>query len=151
MKGIKGFQKGHQNHLSKEQIDAFSRSRKGVKLTVEQKQKISTSNKRAFAEGRKSVKGEKNPAWKGGITTEQQKARNSTEYFIWRNEVYRKDNWTCRICKKHCRKGQIVAHHLQLFSEFPELRYSVDNGVVLCRSCHAALHKGSKTLPEYGY
>lgn len=39
------------------------------------------------------------------------------------------------------RDKDIVAHHLKLFSEFPELRFSVDNGIVLCRSCHKKIHK----------
>ena len=148
MKGKKGFQKGHKNYISPEKLKDLGTRLGSLPRTSEWKEKIGKAHR-----GRKYPErsGDHNPAWKGGITTEQQKARNSTEYFIWRNEVYRKDNWTCRICKTKCRKGNIVAHHLQLFSEFPELRYSVDNGVVLCRSCHAALHKGSKSLPEYGY
>jgi len=45
-------------------------------------------------------------------------------------------------------RKKIVAHHLKLFSEFPELRFSVDNGIVLCRSCHLKVHKNLKGL-EY--
>lgn len=85
--------------------------------------------------------GEKNPKWKGGITDLQHKERQTLEYIAWRKEVYQRDHYTCRICGKHCEKNDIVAHHLKLFSEFPELRYSVDNGIVLCRSCHLKLHK----------
>jgi len=78
--------------------------------------------------------------WKGGVSSEDEPIKRSLEYTIWRNEVYRKDNWTCRLCGKKCRKGDIVAHHLKLFSEFPELRFSIKNGIVLCRSCHIKIH-----------
>lgn len=78
--------------------------------------------------------------WKGGITEENEKIRHSIEYFSWRNEVYKRDHYTCRICKKHCQKKDIVAHHIKLFADFPELRFSVDNGITLCRSCHRKIH-----------
>jgi len=79
-----------------------------------------------------------------GRTPEMELLRHSLEYTIWRNEVYKRDNWTCRICGKKCKAKDIIAHHLQLFSEFPELRFVVDNGITLCRSCHLKLHKQLK-------
>jgi len=87
-----------------------------------------------------AIRGKKNPRWKGGINLENERIRHSLEWKIWRDEVYRKDNWTCRICGKKCKKD-IVAHHIKLFSNFPELRFSVDNGITLCRSCHTKIHK----------
>lgn len=79
--------------------------------------------------------------WRGGVTDENSEKRKCLEYKIWRNEVYKKDNWTCRICKRKCGNKEIVAHHLKLFSDFPELRFSVDNGITLCRKCHLEIHK----------
>ena len=93
--------------------------------------------------GRKNnpkVRGENHWNWKGGISSEDKKVRQTLEYEIWRQEVYKKDNWTCRLCGKKCKKD-IIAHHLKLFSVFPELRFSVDNGITLCRSCHKKIHK----------
>lgn len=146
MKGHKGFTKGHKDFRTPEGIKSGALKNALIERDAEWRRKIGDSNRRAFADGRKSVSGSKNPAWKGGVTSESQRARHSLEYAVWRDEVYRKDNWSCRICKQKCRKGQIVAHHIKLFSEFPELRYSVDNGVTLCRACHAALHKGTKQI-----
>ncbi len=140
-KGIKGFQKGHESFLSEESRKKIGAFHKGKKHSDDWKKKIGDSNKRAYSEGRKSVKGNKNPAWKGGITSEQQRVRRSLEYVIWRDEVWKRDYWTCRICKIKCRKGNIVAHHLKLFSEFPELRFIVDNGITLCRACHIKVHR----------
>ena len=87
--------------------------------------------------GRDKLKGKNHPRWKGGVTPEHNRIRNSLEYVLWRNEVYKRDKWTCRICKKRCLKGNIVAHHLKKFSDFPELRFMIDNGITLCRKCHA--------------
>lgn len=96
------------------------------------------SKKTEFKKGDERITGENNPNWKGGVSYGNEKIRHSLEYVAWRNEVYKKDGWTCRICGS---KKKIVAHHLKLFSEFPELRFSVDNGIVLCRSCHLKVHK----------
>jgi len=86
-------------------------------------------------------RGVKHHAWKGGVTPEHNRLRGSLEYIIWRNEVYKRDNWTCRICGIHCQKGNIVAHHIKKFSNFPELRFLVENGLTLCRKCHIKIEK----------
>jgi len=77
--------------------------------------------------------------WKGGVTPEHNKLRGSLEYIIWRNSVYKRDNWTCRICGKHCKNGDIIAHHLKKFADFPELRFILENGLTICRNCHAEI------------
>jgi len=107
----------------------------GKKIPLETRIKISEGNKR------NARKGEKNHNWKGGISKEHNRLRHSLEYVLWRNEVYKRDRWTCKICNKRCQKGNIVAHHLKLFSEVPELRFTVTNGITLCRKCHIEIHK----------
>jgi hypothetical protein len=89
--------------------------------------------------------GENHYNWKGGITDENTKLRHSTKYNKWRDKVYRKDKWTCQMCKKHCGRD-IVAHHIKAWSEYPELRFKVNNGIVLCRACHNKLHHYLKKL-----
>ncbi|OGT23775.1 MAG: hypothetical protein A2W47_04305 [Gammaproteobacteria bacterium RIFCSPHIGHO2_12_38_15] len=91
---------------------------------------------------KKEAIGELSANWKGGIAPVNYKIRQSLEYQIWRKEVYAKDKYKCRLCNK---KKQLVAHHIKLFSEFPELRFSVDNGITLCRSHHAKIHKSIKS------
>lgn len=119
---------------------------KGRHHTEEAKKKNSNSHKKnpiRYWQGKKRTNmcGEKNWNWKGGITEENERIRHSVEYIAWRKEVWKRDNWACRDCGKKCKNKDIVAHHLKLFSCFPELRFSVDNGITLCRSCHARLHK----------
>lgn len=112
------------------------KKRLGVKHSLESRIKIGKNTPK--------YNGEKHWNWKGGITQENSKLRNSLEYIIWRNEIWKRDYWTCRICKfrsKGKKAKDIVAHHIQLFSEFPELRFSVENGLTLCRKCHIRIHK----------
>lgn len=72
--------------------------------------------------------------------------RNKPEYFEWRIFVYERDNYTCQICGK--RGGELNAHHIKPWSKFPDLRFSVDNGVTLCKKCHKYVHRKRK-LDEY--
>ena len=91
---------------------------------------------------------EKHPMWKGGITLDNQTIRESLQYEIWRKEIYKRDRWICRMCNKKCGKKNIIAHHIKLFSEFLELRFSIDNGITVCRNCHAKIHYGKSKLGE---
>jgi hypothetical protein len=83
-------------------------------------------------------KGAKHWNWKGGRTPELHRLRQSKEYKDWRNAVYRRDYWTCQVCGE--KPKNIVAHHLKSFNDYPALRYSVENGQTLCRSCHKIVH-----------
>jgi len=90
--------------------------------------------------------GKDNPAWNGGITSENQQIRNSEEYKEWRKKVLFRDNYTCQHClKKH---KYLVAHHNYYFSEIPEIRYSIKNGITLCHKCHWNLHRRNKPLDK---
>lgn len=104
-------------------------STKGINLTVEHKRKIALSKK-----GKPHLKGEKNPMWKGGVSPEHHRIRQSTEYKLWRAAVFERDKWTCVWCFK--RGVKIQADHIKPFALFPELRFAIDNGRTLCIECH---------------
>lgn len=70
----------------------------------------------------------------GFVTTEQHMERNNTYYKEWRTKVFERDNYTCQCCGKH--GGNLNAHHLYNFAQYPELKYDVDNGVTICPKCH---------------
>lgn len=80
------------------------------------------------------IKGENNPAWKGGITPINKIIRHSIAYRLWREAVFTRDNFTCIWCGQI--GGMLNADHIKPFSMFPELRLAIDNGRTLCESCH---------------
>lgn len=120
-KGVKGI------HLSPK-----TEFKKGHAMSPEIRRKISDTLK---------LQKEKRHNWKGGITPINYKIRDSIEYKDWRNAVYRRDYWSCLECGKKCHQKEIVAHHIMLFSEYPQHRFLVKNGRTMCRECHARLHK----------
>ena len=72
-------------------------------------------------------------------TDEPQTIRNSEEYRLWRNAVFIRDGYTCQMCGR-C-GGKINAHHIKRFSEYPDERLNIDNGITLCYACHKKVHK----------
>lgn len=64
--------------------------------------------------------------------------RNSMEYKLWRKAVFERDRWTCIWCGY--KGSKIQADHIKRFSEFPELRFAIDNGRTLCGDCHRKTH-----------
>src|SRR3990167_8684542 len=56
------------------------------------------------------------------------------EYRIWRESVFKRDNYICVWCDQRGKK--LNADHIKPFCLFPELRFVVDNGRTLCIDCH---------------
>lgn len=90
----------------------------------------------------KHYTGEKSANWKGGVSSDYQKARTSLDYDNWRDSVYAKDWYTCQCCgKSHGINKQ--AHHLKNFATNEDIRFDVKNGITLCDSCHYSTFPGS--------
>jgi hypothetical protein len=85
-------------------------------------------------------RGDKNRFWKGGIHGEKDALRHRFEYKNWRASIYVRDGYVCQCCSK---QGKLNAHHLYPFSDYPELRYKLDNGITLCVDCHDSTKDGA--------
>ena len=70
--------------------------------------------------------------------------RNIEGYNEWQRQVYSRDNYTCQCCLDDT-GGNLNAHHIYNYMEYPLLRIEVDNGITLCKSCHVKFHN------IYGY
>ena len=82
--------------------------------------------------------GENHWNWQGGKSSERERFMQTTEYKNWRTEVFKRDNYTCQCCGQEGYK--LNAHHIKSYSENPELRTDVDNGITLCQNCHKKFH-----------
>ena len=88
--------------------------------------------------------------WKGGIAqlTRSFKAnfQNTLDYRIWRDAVFKRDNYSCRECgarNGNGKKIELNADHIKSFALFPHLRLAIDNGRTLCRECHYKRHSNA--------
>jgi hypothetical protein len=91
-------------------------------------------------------RGEDNHNWTGG-----DKRPGTTE---WRGSIFERDAYTCQACGQV--GGALNAHHLHDFSTYPDLGLDPDNGVTLCKTCHADFHSWcgglrASTTPQQYY
>lgn len=101
-------------------------------------------------------KGKNSPHWKGGITPLNLKIRNSKEYKEWRENVFRRDNYTCIQCGDN-RGGNLEAHHIVPFCKIYRIKslqyllWDINNGHTLCRECHKKTPTWSGRARNYEY
>lgn len=101
---------------------------RGKNRSKETKEKISKT-KRADP----NIRGENAWQWKGGKYTENYRERRRFQKVLQKS-VLERDNYTCQICE--VRGGVLHVDHIQLFSEYLEGRFEINNCRTLCRSCH---------------
>lgn len=89
------------------------------------------------------LSGEKHYNWKGGISTERDSFMSSYEYLQWRRLVFKRDNYTCQHCGRNSTLVKLNAHHIKNYSQYPEIRTDVNNGITLCEECHLPTYKNS--------
>lgn len=63
-------------------------------------------------------------------------ARKMPAYTRWKNACLSRDK-ECQFC---CAKDNLCVHHIKSRQTYPELQYSVDNGIVMCTDCHNEFH-----------
>lgn len=79
-------------------------------------------------------RGENHCNWKGGISKNVHSTKEP-KYKEWRMKVFERDNFRCKLFSKEC-KGQLQAHHIFKWANYPDLRYVVNNGITLCVAHH---------------
>lgn len=107
----------------KRKSEVTRRTFKGKKLSKERRIRMS-----------KYWSGSNSHFWKGGVTNKNMILRESVDFSLWRESVFKRDDYTCQRCKQ--RGGKLQAHHIKRFSDYPELRFDINNGQTLCKSCH---------------
>ena len=121
-KGQKAWNKGKKNWMSEQGKKNMIAKKTGTKHSLETRIKMSAKHK-----------GELHHNWQGGITPINFKIRNSMEMKLWRESVFKRDNYKCIWCET---SGYLEADHIKPFAYYPELRFAIDNGRTLCKSCH---------------
>lgn len=114
---------------------------KGKKMSKEACEKMKKAD-------RTLTSGENHYNWKGGITSLVMRIRNSEEYKIWRESIFKRDNFICVLCKE---SGYINAdnypksfsqilkeNNIKTFKEALNCKelWDIFNGRTLCIDCH---------------
>lgn len=139
-KAIGGYSKPRKKMTEQQKLDQSNRikayydnggtsANKGKKLPNR-----SGENHHFWGKKRPELTGHNNPNWKGGVTFEDSNKHLGNDYTIWRRHVFYRDNYTCQMCGQN--NGYLHADHIKSWSDYPELRFDVNNGRTLCRACH---------------
>lgn len=146
------------SHLGKipSNIEYFATCRKGVSLSEEHKRKIGLKHKGktiseetrkkigSAGKGRtawnKGIKGllagDKNPNWVSDRSKLKKFNRQvGGAHSEWVNTCKIRDDKKCKLRGKEC-SGRLEVHHIFRFSEYPERRYDITNGITLCHFHH---------------
>lgn len=59
---------------------------------------------------------------------------DNPKYREWRESIFERDDYTCQMCDE--RGGELNAHHILRWIDYPELGLDIDNGITLCVRCH---------------
>lgn len=114
----------------KKNLESAVKSNTGRKYSLAHRLAISLGQKRAVEEGKYH--------WKKNDTQHKDQLRCRIEYKIWREALLRRCENKCEECGNNKR---LHAHHIKCFYQYPEIRFSLENGKILCQSCHSRLHK----------
>lgn len=116
--------------------------RKGVFVSEETRKKLVDKASRPHPWNA----GERSPFWikdRSKVTT-----KRGPKIYRWARDVKRRDYMKCKIGNQDC-KGQLEAHHILGWKNYPELRYNIDNGITLCQFHHPRKREEEKRLSMF--
>lgn len=77
------------------------------------------------------------------------KSRNyeeDKEYRDFRKAVRKRDKFKCKMCGS---TEKLQVHHIIPWSKSYELRYTVSNGITLCKECHKSITRNEEIWSSY--
>lgn len=74
---------------------------------------------------------------KGQTKKDTQKIRNTPGMSSWKNKVKQRDK-VCQCCGT---QDHLEVHHVNPLAVYPSLGTDINNGMVLCQTCHRDYHK----------
>lgn len=95
--------------------------------------KYSVSHRLAISKGQQLAVKEGRHPWKRNEIEHKEQERHRLSYQLWKQKVIELKGNLCETCKSDKR---IHVHHIKCFYKYPELRTDINNGQVLCQSCH---------------
>jgi hypothetical protein len=129
------FSEQHKNNLSlalKGKPKPHLKGKKRV-FTDEWREKINATRRAKYADRTKLKKRED---------------RKSQSYIDWLKAVRNRDQYQCKMSNKDC-SGILECHHILSWREHPELRYDINNGILLCKFHHPRKYSEEKRLSPY--
>lgn len=130
---------------SRETKEKLRKANLGKRLSEEHKEKIRETMKKTGAgmatrfkkgsipwdKGKKcpQLSGENNASWRGGIA----RLPYPYEFTKVREQVLKRDNYTCRECGKNRDEVILAVHHI----DYDKNNNNEENLITLCFSCHA--------------
>lgn len=131
------------NRMRKYGIQPRRRSEilKGRKFNITHRERLSEAKQGKWNK-------EENPKWKGGVSIDHTRIRRIKEYNAFRRRVLRAKGNLCALCGRnldercpHCgHRPDKHVHHAREFSNHESERFSLENAIVLCESCHLNYH-----------
>lgn len=99
----------------------------------------------------KSKKKENHYRWNPNISNKIREDRRYLHEFVeWRKLVFERDNYTCILSGI---QGDVNAHHLYAWKEYPNERFNINNGVTISEKLHKLFHsiygRGSNTPNQF--
>lgn len=85
----------------------------------------------------KNMRGSLNPNFKNYSSNQKIQNKRDFLYKRWCRKIKKLGGNTCVKCKS---KKRIEAHHIISWQSNIALRYDLNNGICLCRSCHILFH-----------
>jgi hypothetical protein len=75
--------------------------------------------------------------WRNGHENNGHINKGSQLLLEWSRAVKERDKFTCKMCETVLgQSDELHAHHIYSKKDHPSLKYVVENGISLCKTCH---------------